>query len=123
MAIPAYSPATAAQFNNYPPAGYMPAGYGPNPGGEIAMGKHWGDPTTFMPFTKTMILGTYDGHFIFDEPMITLDYLKATNAVSTPFPQPQFFEHTGKYYPTVYNIRTESSSGKKYITLSDFVLR
>jgi hypothetical protein len=43
------------------------------------MGAHWADllspEFSGSPFTKTFILGTYDGKVIFWEPMITRAYL------------------------------------------------
>src|SRR6185436_1717365 len=51
------------------------------------MGLHWldvrspelqgmaGKPQDFKPFTKTFIYGSWNGEFIFDEPMITKAYL------------------------------------------------
>lgn len=123
--IPAYSEASDASFNNYPPSGYMPADYSTPPGingAEIAMGKHWlPPPPTFLPFTKVMILGTYDGHFTFIEPMITQSFLKSKTNSSQSFSQPTLFEHTGKYYPTVMNVF--ATDNKHHISLSNFVLR
>lgn len=127
LAIPAYSPATDALFNTYPPAGYMPANYITAPGGDAAepqMGKHWlPPPPSFLPFTKVMILGTYNGKFTFVEPMVTLDYLQSGVSSSQPYSQPIHFEHTGKYYPTVMNFYKDETTGKQYVTLSHFVKR
>lgn len=125
MSIPAWSPATDALFNNYPPPGYMPVDYSTPPGpdgSEPEMGKHWlPPPPTFLPFTKVMILGTYNGKFNFIEPMITLNYLQSKTNSSQPYSQPALFEHTGKYYPTIMNIYYEN--GKHYVSLSGFVIR
>ena len=125
MSIPAWSPATDAMFNNYPPPGYMPVNYGTAPGAdgaEAAMGKHWlPPPPTFLPFTKVMILGTYDGHFTFIEPMVTLSHLQSKANSSQPYSQPALFEHTGKYYPSIMNIYFED--GKHQVSLSGFILR
>ncbi len=123
--IPAYSPASDAMFNNYPPAGYIPVDYGTGPGGaaaEIAMGKHWlPPPPTFLPFSKVMIYGTYNGHVTFVEPMITRAYLMSQASSSQPYSQPTLFEHTGKYYPTTMNI--SYADGKHYVSLGGFVKR
>lgn len=127
MQIPPWSPATDAAFNNYPPPGYMPANYFTPPGADTAepqMGKHWlpvnlGD---FLPFSKIMILGTYDGKFTFVEPMVTLNYLQSNEELNFAYPQPQFFAKPGNY-PTVYNIYRNTSNGHVFITLSDFVVR
>lgn len=123
MEIPVYSPATAPLFENYPPADYMPATYGPAPGGEPMMGAHWSaPPPTFLPFSKVMIYGTFNGDMIFVEPMITLDYLQSGVDFSTAYPQPAKFEEAG-YYPTTYNIYTDPKTNAQYISLTNFVWR
>ena len=118
--IPAYTPNSA--FDIYPPVGYMPATYTPGPGGEIEMGKHWSlPPAQIAPFTRTMILGTYDGEFTFVEPMVTLSYLLSGATSSLPYAQPAKFAEAG-YYPTVYNVYRDEK-GNYNITLSNFVWR
>lgn len=127
MAIPEWSPATDVFFNTYPPAGYMPANYVAPPGATAAvpaMGKHWlpMPPTSFLPFTHVMILGSYNGHFNFIEPMITLDYLKSGQSVSKDYTQPLKFEKEGNY-PTKYNGRTDETTDHRFVSLSHFVWR
>lgn len=126
LAIPAWSPATDALFNTYPPAGYMPANYSAPPGAigaEPAMGKHWlPPPPTFLPFNHVMILGTYNGMFNFIEPMATLAYLQSGQSVSKDYPQPQKFAKAGNY-PTKYNIWKEERTGHRFVSLSGFVWR
>lgn len=118
--IPNYAPNSA--FDIYPPAGYMPATYAPGPGGEIQMGKHWSlPPAQIAPFTRTMILGSYNGAFTFVEPMITLSYLQSGASSSLPYAQPAKFAEAG-YYPTQYNIYRDDK-GDYQITLSNFVWR
>ena len=126
MAIPEWSPGTDALFNNYPPAGYMPANYTAPPGATAAvaaMGKHWlPPPPTFMPFTHVMILGSYNGHFNFIEPMVTLNYLQSGQSASRDYSQPQKFEKEGNY-PTKYNVWKDESNGHHFVSLSHFVWR
>ena len=126
MAIPQWSPETDALFNNYPPAGYMPANYTAPPGATAtvaAMGKHWlPPPPTFMPFTNVMILGSYNGHFNFIEPMVTLSYLQSGQSVSKDYSQPLQFENAGSY-PTKYNVWKDENSGHHFVSLSHFVWR
>jgi hypothetical protein len=122
MAIPAFTPMAD---DIVPAQQYWPAGFIPLPGGEPQMGKHWLDvlhPVAPGTFTHTMIYGSYNGSFIFVEPMITRAFLQSGADVSVPYGQPAQVQRTGLYYPTVYNIR-DDASGKHYITLSDFVLR
>jgi hypothetical protein len=127
MAIPEWSEATDAEFNNYPPEGYMPADYFTPPGGETAepqMGKHW-LPTNlenYLPFSQIMIYGSYNGNVIFVEPMITLDFLLSKVDSSTNYSQPEFFQKPGNY-PTKYNVYHDAKTAKTYITLSDFIMR
>jgi hypothetical protein len=60
------------------------------------MGLHWldvrspelqgmtGHPENFKAFTKTFIYGSWDGQFIFDEPMITRAYILAKHDATDP---------------------------------------
>lgn len=128
MAIPEWSPDSDAAFNNYPIRGHMPMDYITLPGAigaEAQMGKHWlpanlGD---YLPFSKIMILGTYDGKFIFVEPMITLQTLTdIRDKMEFPYSQPDIFDVSGNY-PTKYNIYSDSKTKNRYVTLSKFVSR
>jgi len=123
MAIPPYMPATAAMHDNLPPAGFLPASFTATPGGVPQMGKHWGDNNMQMPFTHTMVYGSYNGKVSFVEPMITKTLLESGQQITTGYGQPTQFEKTGKYYPTKYKIYMDASTHKHYVTLSDFVLR
>jgi hypothetical protein len=127
LAIPEWSPETDAAFNNYPPLGYMPVDYFTPPGpatAEAQMGKHWIPINlgAYLPFSKIMVYGSYNGKFIFVEPMVTLDYLLSNPDFSMPYSQPEHFEKAGNY-PTKYNIYHDAVTGNTYVTLSDFVAR
>jgi hypothetical protein len=127
LAIPAWSPETNAAFNNYPPAGYLPADYFTPPDAataEAEMGKHWLPVNlgAYLPFSKIMIYGSYDGKFIFLEPMVTLDYLLSNVDFTGNYSQPEHFAKPGNY-PTKYNIYHNATTGNTYVTLSDFVAR
>jgi hypothetical protein len=110
-----------------PPAGYMPDTYFPTPGGVPGMGKHWLDMNApelrGIPFTKTFIYGSYDGKVIFYEPMITRATLMEGKDCTLPFGVPTMFSPTNKWYPTHYNIRTDSKTGEIIVSLSEFVWR
>jgi hypothetical protein len=83
------------------------------------MGLHWidvrspelqaalGNPGGFQPFTKTFFLGSWDGRFIFGEPMITRAYLLGVrDGASTeiiPLPTAAHADPAG-FYPTAYRI-------------------
>ncbi len=124
LAIPPYSPASAAQFDLLPPTGFMPATYKADPGGIPAMGKHWTDPAAApSPFTHTMIYGSYNGQVHFVEPMVTLAVLQGGTTINIPYAQPLNFAKAGKWYPTKYNIYMDGQTHKHYVTLTDFVKR
>lgn len=122
LAIPPVSPATLPLFQLAPPAGYMPATYfqgGPEP----QMGTHWlPPPPTFLPFTRVMIYGTYNGKVTFLEPMVTRAFLESGASSSLNYLQPQKFAIAGNY-PTRYNVYRDAGTGSHNITLDNFVAR
>jgi Domain of unknown function (DUF5602) len=91
----AIDPATsdyATRAANLPTAEQLPAGYvsshllmklTPAQASVPKMGLHWIDtgapelPPSNLPFTATFIVGSWDGKVIFDEPMITRDFILA----------------------------------------------
>lgn len=123
LAIPPYTPGSLHDV--LPPNQYWPIGHIPLPGGEPEMGKHWADifhPVTPGNFTHTMIYGSYNGAMIFVEPMITLAYLQSlTQRVSVPYNQPAVYMESNTWYPTVYNMYTNESRTRYYVTLSNFI--
>jgi len=124
MAIPPYTPASAAKFDSLPPAGFMPASYTPDPRGIPGQGKHWLDRTAIAAmssFSHMMVYSSYNEQVNAVEPMITLAVLQAGTTVHTPYAQPLNFEKAGKWYPTKYNIYMHDQ--KHYVTLTDFVKR
>lgn len=88
-------------FDPAPADDYIPQDYMELPGLIPGMGAHWVDSLATelhgVPFTKTMIWGSYQGHFIFWEPMITVDFLKSHPDVVTPIKQPAAYEMPGWY--------------------------
>jgi hypothetical protein len=123
-AIPPYE-VDSSKFKNWPAADYFPATY-INPGGGVPqMGAHWLDVTSpelsnGAPFTQTFIYGSYDGKVTFYEPMITLDFLKASSNYSRPIPQPAKVQKTG-WYPTTMKI--VKKNGVTDVILDAFVYR
>lgn len=127
MAIPEYTPATEDAFTLLPPEGFMPANYGTPPGEGGAypiIGKHWLplNLPDYLPFTTIMVLGSFNGEFIFIEPMATLDYLTNNPNFSGSYSQPELFQESTNY-PTRYNVYEDPKTHDVYITLSDFVAR
>ena len=94
-------PNDTIQFANAPAAQYQPPMYFQTPGGVPQMGAHWID--LLSPefnggaFTQTFIWGSYDGHFIFWEPMITRDYLLSHPNDNLVLRQPSAFQSDGWY--------------------------
>ena len=111
-----------------PPNEFWPANYFPTPGFVPMMGKHWLNmfADELQPggvFTQTFIYGSYNGEFIFYEPMITLDYLKEKTSMQYDISQPAEFQRTGYYYPTTYSINYDSTKKEYTILLEGMVLR
>ncbi len=126
LAIPAWSSSTDALFNTYPPLpDFMPADYSTPPGpatAEPQMGKHWSPVNLgdYLPFSKIMIYGSYNGKLTFIEPMVTLDYLLSNvDSKGNVYSQPAKFAKAGNY-PTKYNIWHDPKTGNTNITLSGF---
>lgn len=93
-----------------PAAQYIPPLYMILPGLVPEMGAHWVDLTApelqdppQAPFTQTFIWGSYDGEFIFWEPMVTRDYLLTQPDEVFPIRQPDAYQKNG-WYATDYQI-------------------
>jgi hypothetical protein len=91
------------------------------------MGLHWVDltspelPPSNKPFTTTFIMGSWDGQVIFDEPMITRDFILAqrsdsASADSIALPPAQRYAKAG-YYPDSYGITWDSATHEYRIAL------
>lgn len=109
-------PEGAPGFDNLPGPQYVPVAYIRIPGGIPQMGTHWAD--VLAPefnggvFSKTFILGSWEGSFIFYEPMITMDYLLSQPNAVTPVRQPSAYAQDG-WYPMNYKV-SYSTSPKQY---------
>ncbi len=121
----AIAPDDAAGFANMPAEMYRPPLYMQIPGGVPQMGAHWID--LLSPeihgevFTKTFIWGSFDGSFIFWEPMITLDYLLSQPDDLIPLRLPAAFERDG-WYAHSYSVSYSENPGTYTVALgkSDF---
>jgi hypothetical protein len=110
-----------------PSAEFVPEGYIYGPDSEIAkMGAHWVDPRSHefhgQAFTKTMIYGSYDGQFIFVEPMITRAYLLSKPNATEPLKLPARYARSG-YYPTRYSVRYDPEKKEYTVALEGMTLR
>jgi hypothetical protein len=105
------------------------------------MGMHWvdvrtpeiqavaGKPEGYKPFTRTYIYGSWDGAFIFAEPMITRAYLLQKRAASDsagrdeliPVPAADFAKPG--FYPQAYRITFDHKAREYRIALTQFARR
>lgn len=110
-----------------PPGEYVPQFYVPTPGFVPMMGKHWinvlSNEAQGKMFDQTFIYGSYNGEFIFYEPMITTAYLMEKTSKEYNISQPQMFAQTGYYYPTKYSINYDSTKKEYTVLLYGMVLR
>ena len=106
------------------------------------MGLHWldvrspelqrmaGNPAGFKPFTKTFIYGSWNGQFIFDEPMITRSYILSKQAATNPaeideiipVSTAQRYSPAG-YYPSAYRITWDAQQKEYRIALTQLSWR
>lgn len=126
-AISPVDPQFATKMLRAPSAALIPTGYTPDTQGIPRMGLHWADPTgpeyNGQPFGKTFIYGSYDGKFIFAEPMLTKAYLESKPAaVVSPVKLPAQYSASG-YQPTSYTVSYDAAAKEYRISLSGLTLR
>ncbi len=119
------------QFNTKmfraPEAAFVPPGYSADAMGFPRMGLHWADGAApefgGQPFVKTFIYGSYDGAFIFAEPMITKAYLESKpSGTVTPVKVPAQYAKSG-YHPTSYTIAYDAATKEIKVALSGLTQR
>ena len=135
-------PAFAEKAARLPAAEEMPAGYvsthvllQTTPAGMTVprMGLHWLDikspelPPANRPFTATFIVGSWNGQVIFDEPMVTRDFILAqrtgpASADSIPLPLAKRYVPAG-YYPVSYAVRWDAAAREYRIALKGLTPR
>jgi len=115
-------PDDTIQFANAPLPQYVPSGYWQAPGGVPQMGSHWLDMQAPEfnggSFTRTFIWGSYDGEFIFWEPMITTAYLMTQPDETIPVRQPEAYARDG-WYANNYKVIYSTKPNEYNIILSD----
>lgn len=126
-AITPADPQFATKMVRSPAAGFVPTGYTPDVMGFPRMGLHWADPSapefSGQPFSKTFIYGSYDGNFIFAEPMLTKAYLESKPAaVATPVKLPGQYAVSG-YQPMSYTVSYDAASKEYRVALTGLTLR
>lgn len=101
------------------------------------MGVHWldvrspelqgltGHPQNYQQFTKTYIRGTWDGQFVFDEPMITRAYITAKRDARDPAVRDEVISlprtpqrQVAGYYPEAYRISYDAETNEYRIALT-----
>jgi hypothetical protein len=142
-AIMPNNPDWATKSGLFPAAEYVPAGYAagsvlaglPAPAASIPMmGMHWLDvssgelqpPPNNKTFTSTFIYGTWDGKFIFLEPMITKAYIESVKdkpaGITMPIGVAQKVQKAGAY-PNAYSIKYDAEAREYRITLEGLTMR
>ncbi|MCU0649428.1 MAG: DUF5602 domain-containing protein [Gemmatimonadaceae bacterium] len=136
------NPAWGAKTAAFPSATFVPQGYiavselsGAPPAAAAVpfMGMHWLDraapevqpPPAGKAFTTTLLYGSWDGRFIFIEPMITkafIESVKGTAGVTYPVASAARVQKAGRY-PTTYSIRHDASRKEYRITLDSLTAR
>jgi hypothetical protein len=106
------------------------------------MGTHWVDLRTpelqglfgrveaYRPFTTTFLRGSWDGQFIFDEPMVTRAFILGRKLGRTaaerdsliPLSLPQTYAVSG-HYPTAYHVMYDAESKEYRIALTQLERR
>jgi hypothetical protein len=151
-AIDPANPLYAQQAANFPGAAFVAPFYldpatlaGGAPPAAVAvprMGMHWldvrspelqilaGNPQAYRPFTATFIYGSWDGRFIFDEPMITRAHIMAKRDATDPAERDQYVPvsiaaryNPAGYYPSAYRITWDAQAKEYRIALTGLAWR
>lgn len=130
------APDFAERASRLPAPEEIPAGYASThvllnttPAGMTVprMGLHWVDtnspelPPRNQPFTTTFIVGSWNGQVIFDEPMVTRDFILAqrtgpATAAAMPVAPAKRYLPAG-FYPATYGITWHEASREYRIAL------
>ena len=132
----------AERAAGFPAAEELPAGYVSShllmgmPPAQAAvpkMGLHWLDtsspelPPSNRPFTATFIIGSWGGKVIFDEPMVTRDFILAhrdsiADGTSIPVPASERYVPAG-FYMDSYRVSFDRSAGEYRVALTGLAWR
>ena len=126
-AIVPTDPAYAVKSANVPAADFMPPfAFSPPPLVAVPrMGVHWVDvrspevqsPPNNKKFTTTFLNGTYNGALIFQEPMITREFILSKPNATIPIPVAARVTPAG-YYPGAYSITFDEQAKEHRIALT-----
>ena len=132
-----------ARSGSLPPADHRPEFFVPLAAPETPivavprMGVHWSDvrspelqgalghPENAHTFTTTYIHGSWNGEFIFDEPMVTRAFIMGRKTANTDAARDSVMQlpvaartGTAGYYPSAYRVAYDSESGEYRIALT-----
>ena len=116
-AIAPSDPSFAAEAASLPAADLRPPGYVADPPANAIphMGIHWTDTTAAefhgSPFTRTFINGSWNGQFVFIEPMVTRAYLLTHPDDLVPVHAAAQHAAAG-YYPAKYRVSWDSAASE-----------
>jgi len=122
-AIAPTDPAFATEAANLPSAQFRPPGYVADPPANAIphMGLHWTDSTAVefhgQPFTRTFIVGSWNGQFTFFEPMVTRAYL-LTHPVDLVAVRGATAHQAPGFYPTEYRVSWNATGSVWHIALA-----
>jgi Domain of unknown function (DUF5602) len=124
----------AAKADHLPEAKYVPQDYALPPGGPASvqavpgMGVHLADSTdaSLVPgkydFKQIVINGSWDGRYIFIEPMITRAWLLTEPSLEQPLKLPQAYQKTASY-PTAYAVHFDDRAKEYVVSLGGLTMR
>jgi hypothetical protein len=127
-------PEYAAKAERAPAAQYVPQDYVVPPGAPAAaqavpgMGVHLvdGSDTSLVPgsydFENIVINGTWDGRYIFVEPMVTRDWLLTRQTSQQPLKLPQAYQRSA-LYPTTYGVSFDQQANEYVVSLGGMTMR
>lgn len=106
------------------------------------MGVHWvdvrspelqgmlGNPAGFRPFTTTFIYGSWDGRFVFAEPMVTRAFILGRRAASEPAARDSVIPvstarqyRPAGFHPAAYHVAWDEASREYRVGLQRFARR
>ncbi len=124
MAISPDDPLFVEKAGRHPPSEQIPEGYVAVSDGVPLMGVHWASreapELNGMPFTHTLLAGSWDGRLIFLEPMVTLAFLESRPDFLDGLSMPRTYPGPGRY-PTTYGIRWDERASEYRISLGGLV--
>lgn len=98
----------------------------PAPHAVPQMGVHWVDPTspefTGQRFRNTFIYGSWDGKFIFAEPMITRAFIESKPDVTAPIGVAAPYAAPG-FHPSSYRVYWDQPRREYRVALTGFARR